>query len=292
MTAIDSRGGVVTQRTDFGREWRGFSRSQVTSYVDEVEADVRLLTADRAAAVARADELVRHVEQLQVENAQLQERIDRICRSPIEPDGLQDRFRRMVELARDEADEIVARAEAAAEDSWVHAEQAAVRLRERYERLDGELDTYRDQAEVEQEALIRRIEAQVESMAHRTKQRRRELDEQAERRRSQVERDFELAMTQRRNEAMRSVAERKAAATAEAGRLVEDAREQAARLVAAARRQVEVLFEIRDRTADQLHSTRDLLANAETALRSRPEGVMQSVSVEQVGEIPAARQPA
>jgi cell division septum initiation protein DivIVA len=252
MTAIDSSGDVLSRRTDFDREWRGFSRGQVLSYVDNVEAELELLTADRDAAVSRAEELVRHLDQLRAQNAQLQERLDRVCRSPIEPDGLQDRLRRMVELAREESDEIIARAQAVAEDSWASAEQAAIRLRERYERLDGELDSYR----------------------HR------------------VEGDFELAMAERRNEAMRAVAEQKAAATAEAERLVQDAREQASRLVAAARRQVEVLFEIRDRTADQLHCTRELLADAESALQSRPEDVMQSVAVKQVGEIPAARQPA
>jgi hypothetical protein len=35
-----------------------------------------------------------------------------------------------------------------------------------------------------------------------------------------------------------------------------------------------------------------LLADAESVLQSRPEDVLQSVSVKQVGEIPAARQPA
>ncbi|WP_116040554.1 DivIVA domain-containing protein [Amycolatopsis palatopharyngis] len=289
MTAIDSRGDVVPLPADFDREWRGFSRAQVNSYVDSVEAELRLVAADRDAAVSRAEQLVRRLDDLRAENEQLQQRIDRICRTPIEPDGLQDRMRRMVELAREEAAEIIGRAKAVAEDSWVSAEQAATRLRERYDRLTDELDSYRRHAEAERHELLRRTEAQVEAMRRRTEQRSRELDEQAANRRRQIEQDFELAMIERRNEATRVVDQRKSAAAAEADRLVREARRRADRLVGEAREQVEILAAVRDRSIRQLSAARELLDDAEAMLSSEPQESPQAVPVG--SGIPSARQP-
>lgn len=289
MTAIDSRGDVVPLPADFDREWRGFSRAQVNSYVDSVEAELRLVAADRDAAVSRAEQLVRRLDDLRAENEQLQQRIDRICRTPIEPDGLQDRMRRMVELAREEAAEIIGRAKAVAEDSWVSAEQAATRLRERYDRLTDELDSYRRHAEAERHELLRRTEAQVEAMRRRTEQRSRDLDEQAANRRRQIEQDFELAMIERRNEATRVVDQRKSAAAAEADRLVREARRRADRLVGEAREQVEILAAVRDRSIRQLSAARELLDGAEAMLSSEPQESPQAVPVG--SGIPSARQP-
>lgn len=295
MTATDSRGDVVGLPANFDREWRGFNRGQVRSYVDTMEEELRLVAADRDAAVERAERLVRLLDDLRAENEQLQERIDRICRTPIEPDGLQERMRRMVELAREEAAEIIARAKGVAEDNWESAERAALLLQERYDRLAEELDTYRRQAEAEQYELLRRTEARAEAMVLRCEQRRQELDEQAERRRQQVEHDFELAMAERRGDAMREVAEQKSAAASEAERLVGEARQQAERMVAEARGQVEVLREIRDRAARQMHSARDLLGDAESVLQSRPNETVppvHRVSANESGVISVARQPA
>ncbi|SFB64401.1 hypothetical protein SAMN05216266_1439 [Amycolatopsis marina] len=290
MTAIDSRGDMVPLPAEFDREWRGFNRSQVLSYVDSVEAELRLVAADRDAAVARAEQFVRHLDDLRAENDQLRERIDRICRTPIEPDGLQDRMRRMVELAREEAAEIIARARAVAEESWASAEQAANRLRERYDRLTDELDSYRRQAEAEQRELLWRTEAQVEAMRRRTEHRERELEEQAAARRKQIENDFELAMTERRNEAMRAMDQRRSAAEAEADKLVRDARQRAERLVCAAREQVDVLAGIRDRAVRQLRTARGLLDDAEVLLVPEQDESPQAEAVG-AGGIPAARQP-
>ncbi|GAA4419411.1 hypothetical protein GCM10023148_18620 [Actinokineospora soli] len=115
MTSLDTPDDLVPLRTDFDPAFRGYDRDQVRRFVAEVEADLRLLAADRDGAVARAESIARELEAARAENRELRERCDRISRTPIDADALTERLRRMVELARADADEIVARARAAAE---------------------------------------------------------------------------------------------------------------------------------------------------------------------------------
>jgi hypothetical protein len=115
MISLDSRDEVVRLRTEFDLAWRGYDRGQVQVYVHTTDAELWTLTVDRDAAVSRAEELACQLEDVRSDNSRLRARLDRICRTPIEPDGLQERLRRRVELAKEEAAQILARAQAAAE---------------------------------------------------------------------------------------------------------------------------------------------------------------------------------
>jgi colicin import membrane protein len=261
---------LVPLRIGFDVVLRGYRRDQVKRFVRESEAETRLLTADRDAAVARAEELAQQLEEQRSDNDRLRERLDLVCRTPIDADALTERLKRMLELARDEAAEITERARAAAEDTWASAEQAGARLRERYERMIAELDVRRQEMETEHRELIERTRAEVEEMTSVAEQRRHHLDEQAEHRRQQVESDFEIAMAARRAEVMRQLAERRAKAEAEAKRLIDTADEHARDTRAEARREVNALREVRDGIIDLLGDTGRLLAEALPLLRPIP----------------------
>ncbi|MCT2584599.1 hypothetical protein [Actinophytocola gossypii] len=271
MTATDTRDDLVPLRTDFDVVWRGYDRDQVQQYVHGMEADMRLVAIDRDAAVARTEDLIRQLEAARTENRALRQRIDRISRTPIEPDGLTERLRRMTELAHEEAADITTRARTAAEHSWATASQATDRLRRRAEHLVAELDRRRQEMETEHRELMSRAREQVEKMTRQAEHRRRELDEQAARLRRQVETDFEVAMAARRAEAMRVMAEQDRAAQARADRLIREATEHAHRIVADARHHLDVLRAHRDRLADGLRTAQQLLTDAEPMLHPLPE---------------------
>jgi colicin import membrane protein len=124
MSSVDSRDESVPPRAVFDLAWRGYDRRQVRQYVHSTETTLRTLVAARDAAVGRAGKLVRQLEDRRSDNSRLRAQLDRVCRSPIETGGLQERLRRMVELAEDEAAQIVARAQATAAESQAHTEQA------------------------------------------------------------------------------------------------------------------------------------------------------------------------
>jgi colicin import membrane protein len=268
---VDTRDELVPLRTDFDLVWRGYDRDQVQQYIDAVEADLRLLTVDRDAAAAHAEAVAGELEAARTRIRELSERIDRICRSPIPPDALTERLRRMVELAHAEADEITTRARAAAEHNWETARQAADRLRQRHERLVAELDARRQQMEAEHSELMRRAGEQLEVVTRQAEQRRRDLDEQAARLREQVQTDFQVAMTARRAEALAEIAEQRAEARREADRLVAEATARADRIVADAEQRVALLENRRAQLDAALRATARLLADAEPLLSPLPD---------------------
>jgi cell division septum initiation protein DivIVA len=94
----------------FALTLRGYDREQVDERIDELLAEIRLLAADRDAAVAEAENLTRQLEDARSENAALRTRLDRLCRTPADPAAVSDRVRHLLELAHAEADGIVATA--------------------------------------------------------------------------------------------------------------------------------------------------------------------------------------
>ncbi|WET81320.1 M protein [Amycolatopsis sp. QT-25] len=114
----------------FDLAWRGFDRAQVREFVREVEAELRRVEAERDEALRRGEALAARLTATQGENHELQATVDRISRVPIAPDALQERSRRMLELTREEADDITARATEAA----AKAEAERKRITEDFER--------------------------------------------------------------------------------------------------------------------------------------------------------------
>ncbi|RSM84196.1 M protein [Amycolatopsis sp. WAC 01375] len=114
----------------FDLAWRGFNRAQVREFVREVEAELRRVEAERDEAIRRGEALAARLTATQEENRELKASVDRISRVPIAPDALQERSRRMLELTREEADDITARA---AEEA-TKAEAERKRITEDFER--------------------------------------------------------------------------------------------------------------------------------------------------------------
>ncbi|MER6665648.1 M protein [Amycolatopsis japonica] len=114
----------------FDLAWRGFNRAQVREFVREVEAELRRVEAERDEAIRRGRALADELAAAQEENRELKASVDRISRVPIAPDALQERSRRMLELTREEADDITARA---AEEA-AKAEAERKRIAEDFER--------------------------------------------------------------------------------------------------------------------------------------------------------------
>jgi cell division septum initiation protein DivIVA len=238
----------VRTRTGFDLAWRGFDRAQVTEFAEQAEAELRRVTAERDALARRATALAQ-------QNRELRAKIDRISRTPIAPDALQERSRRMIELTREEADEIAAAAREKAEQTRLDAEREAARLTERERELVAAAEAEAERGRVEREELMRRAEA-----------RRRELDEAAARRRAQLEEDHAIAMNVRRADALRELAAQADAAKAKADRLVEAATTRGAELITDAEREVAALNEVRDKLVASLSGSRALLAQAAVAL--------------------------
>jgi cell division septum initiation protein DivIVA len=117
--------------------WRGYHRRQVNEYVDLA---LGWLAADRDTAVNLVYELTLQLDECRSEALRLRQRVDRLCREPMNPDAVADRLRRHVEIACAEASDIVARARARADHLRVAAldearrqEVAAERRRQQVE---------------------------------------------------------------------------------------------------------------------------------------------------------------
>ncbi|UUV34478.1 M protein [Amycolatopsis roodepoortensis] len=94
----------------FDLAWRGFDRAQVREFVREVEAELRRVEAERDEALRREEALDAELTGAREDIRELKATVDRISRVPIAPDALQERSRRMLELTREEAEDITARA--------------------------------------------------------------------------------------------------------------------------------------------------------------------------------------
>lgn len=255
ITARTTAGDLVPLTIDFDTVLRGYDREQVRCYVDATERDTQLLVADRDAALSQAEDLSAQLASARATIRQLQHTIDRIGRTPIDPDALSQRLRRMVELATAEAAETTRRAHAAADRTWRHAEDTAARLTERHRELLTELDQRRRDMEAEHTELIRRAQADIDRMTHEAHQRRDALDQRAEQLRAQAQTDFDLAMSARRAELQAELTQRRAEADAEFHRHI-----------GALRDEVDRLCRLRDAVREQLITAQDLLAGLLTDL--------------------------
>ncbi|GLZ48005.1 hypothetical protein Acsp06_41900 [Actinomycetospora sp. NBRC 106375] len=88
--------------TGFDVVRRGYDRGQVEEHLDRVEADLRILTADRDAAVSQATELARALDHHRAHVEDLRAQVDRLSAPPDTMEGLSERLQRMLRLAQDE----------------------------------------------------------------------------------------------------------------------------------------------------------------------------------------------
>jgi chromosome segregation ATPase len=94
---------LVPLGTGFDIVKRGYSRTQVEEHLERLDGDLRLLAADRDAAVSQAADLARRLEQSRSEIDDLRGQVDRLSVPPTTLEGLSERLQRMLRLAQDEA---------------------------------------------------------------------------------------------------------------------------------------------------------------------------------------------
>jgi len=270
---------------------RGYDRRQVDEHLDRLDADLRILAADRDAAVARAAELAKQLEDRRNQLAGKEQEIARLASAPSSMEGMSERVQRMLRLAQDEADEIRAQSETEAAELMARAEADGNALRERYQKLITEVEDRRAEMEREHSSIMDQARAEATRLVADATDRAKQLEETSSARRQQAEQDFEIAMSARRAEALQLLAEQEAtskaeaerrvqSATAEANRRLTNANETAQRRLAEAHAEVDELRALRAKIASQLRQVRSMLAEAAGAL----EPVMDERPTPQLSE--------
>ncbi|MGC7098645.1 hypothetical protein ACPZ19_28575 [Amycolatopsis lurida] len=143
----------MAENPNFGVVWRGYHRGQVEQCLDELRTELAEAVASHEAAVSQVEDLEKQVAVLLEDNQELQEALDRVCQTPIEPDGLTERLRHMMELARLEATEIRATA---------HAQRERDEQRRKQTELDFELAMSARRREALHRIEVQKAEAAAE----------------------------------------------------------------------------------------------------------------------------------
>lgn len=278
MTSGQGLHGRPQQPGEFRVTWRGYDRNEVRKHVSGLLEALQATAADRDAAAEYVRSQSRELAALRTENEKLRQRLDRVCRTPVETDGLSERLWHMVDLAQREAKDIVATANAEAE-----------RRREELDKRQAELESRRTELEEEHRELVRQLKADAAAQAEKAERERREADERALRRRQELERDFAKNLAARRDEMNRALAQRDADARAEAERVVAEATAKAERIVAEATARVQALEEARRKAAAELRTAREALAGALPLIEPLPDEIAVDRTAPPVGIVPSAR---
>jgi cell division septum initiation protein DivIVA len=279
---------LVPLKPGFDVVWHGFDRAQVKQYIDDLDSEMKLLGADRDAALSQVADLTEQLTTSHSRISDLGKQVSELVELPKNTDDLSERCKRMVQLAHHQAAEITARAQAAATHTWAGAEDAAAKLRGNYERLLSDLDRQRQEIRAQHNKVIEQAHTQVAEMTTAATKRRHDLDGAAEQRRIQIEDEFERAMTSKRQALAKEIEQQRAASRAEAERRVRDATEEAERRVreateqaerklrdtteecqrrvAEATKQVQDLQSLRQRITEQLRSAHNLMREASPLL--------------------------
>lgn len=264
----------LPQQVAFESVRRGYSPEQVNEYLDRLEYDLRILTADRDSATHRLSETTAQLQAAQSDADELRHQLDRTAMSTPTMSGLSERMQRMIRLAEEEASEIRARAHADAAERQTDMDQRAADLAEARRSFDAEREKARGQLaqqveDITHEALTeservrgdasheaativgaaqaeaQRLIAQATDYLDRTTEHaqaldaaateeRQRLDAEANSRRKEIEEDFTIAITARRTQAHQYVAEQEDESRQQAEELVANATAEAAAIVEAA----------------------------------------------------------
>ncbi|EID55708.1 hypothetical protein [Saccharomonospora xinjiangensis] len=280
MTSARDHNGRPQQHDEFRVTWRGYDRDEVRKLVRGLREALQAVTADRDAAAEYVRFQSRELAGLRDENQKLRQRLDRVCRTPVETDGLSERLWHMVDLAQREAREVLADA---------HAE--ADRRRAALDKREAELEARRAELESQHRETVRQFKAEAAAEAERAENARREADERATRRRQELERDFAKSLAVRRDEMNRALARREEAAKAEAERIVAEATARAEHIVADATARVRTLEAARRKAASELRTAREALAGALPLIEPLPDEVAADRTGSSIGVVPQAPVP-
>jgi cell division septum initiation protein DivIVA len=300
---------LVPLKPGFDVVWHGFDRAQVKQYLDDLDAEIKLLAADRDAALAQASDLTEQLTASHARAQQLNKQVSGLAELPKNTDDLDDRCRRMVQLAQHQAAEITARAQAAASHTWASAEDSAAKLRGSYEKMLGDLDKQRQEMRDQHAALVKQARISVADMTTAATKQRQDSDAQAEARRVKIEQDFERNMTSKRQALAKEIEQQRGASRAEAERRVREATEEAERRVreateraerklrettdechrriSDANRRVQDLRTLRGRITQQLATAHKLMKDATPMLDPLEEEKKHAEAAEQA--VPAQR---
>ena len=278
---------------------RGYDPQQVDSHLRRLDAEIRILVADRDAAVDQSAQLQRELDEARLRSDRLRTQVRTMAARPSDVQGMSERMRTMLRLAEDEVADMLRRADAEvarrlgevdgnADEVLAVAQREAVEVREAA-RADAEQTTAtaaRHRAETDaacaadRDALAReRAEAEhaMTQAAAEAEHTRTRSWAASESRRAVVEEDFRIAMDQRRAEALTEMhAERARTAawvqrsrdetTRQCRAELAEAEETARRIVASAQARVGELADLRGRIALQLRGTQAQLAETIAAL--------------------------
>jgi len=275
---------------------RGYDPVQVDDYLRHLDAQLRMLAADRDAAVEQNGQLTRQVNVAWAETDRLKVQLRRLSAPPESVEGMSERLQSMLHLAQDEvaerrkraeieATEIVARAEAQAGE--LPRQNEAIRRQLEHERKQltfernkilsearEEADLLHSRATAEGDRIRSDATAEIAALRKQADEERRTLDEQGKAQRAQIEEDFEIAMSARRAEAMATVHGHQAASRAEANRLLASARAEADRKIAEAQRGAEAAIQAAEQRVAELDALRARMASQLAELHSVLDGVL------------------
>lgn len=308
---------LVPLKPGFDVVWHGFDRAQVKQYLEDLEDEIKLISADRNAALSQVADLTEQLRAAHARITELGKQVTELVELPKNPDDLDDRCKRMVQLAHHQAAEITARAQAAATHSWSGAEDAAAKLRSGYEKLLAELDRQRQEVRAQHSQVVDQARTHVVEMTTAATNRRHELDKQAEQRRIQIEDEFERSMASKRQALAKEIEHQRAESRAEAERRVREATEDAerrirdasdqadrrlretseecTRRISEATRQVQDLQSLRKRINEQLTAVHSLMREASPLLepmddeRSQPAAKASGTTPAKPGGVPVPR---
>ncbi|HVW41564.1 MAG TPA: cell division protein DivIVA [Amycolatopsis sp.] len=288
MVLPERDNALLPLKREYNQVWHGFDRAQVLQYLDHVEVNLRRVMADRDAARAQVTNLSRELETSRTEIARLRNRVEELKRPPERLEDLDERMQRTAEVANTRAEEIVSRAQVAAEEHWAASTELSSTLRERYQNLISALETQADALLAEHTNALEATRTEVRKLTTEAAHRRTQLDIDAERKRRTIEHEFEQSMKAQKaslekhvadqQRASKNQAERRIAeATAEAKRLVDEATAEAKRLIseataAAERRESEADRKLRHlkslsiEAAARLQRAHEVLAQSQASL--------------------------
>lgn len=290
---------------EFDHVWNGFDRTQVREYLDELQADVQRLLAERDGALKQAAAVSQQLEAARAENGKLAERVEELQQPPKDLDDLDERMQRVGHLAYLKADEITARAQTAAEENWKATAQASIALRERYRSLLKELDAHAEALHAEHRAALEETRAEVQQLTVEAVRRRDQLDAEEERKRRAIEGEFDAHMASQRSALEKYIADQRTAsknhaqrrlaeATTEAQRRIAEATKEADRRTSEANAIIERLVAIGDDARARLRSADEMLATSQSALDPLEDELLPAPRVKpsdfdkQATEAPAA----
>ncbi|GAA5126724.1 DivIVA domain-containing protein [Haloechinothrix salitolerans] len=219
---------------EFAHHWNGYDRQQVREYLEQVDAAMRQLRAERDQALDQVNVVTKELEAEREETGKLRKRVDELMVPPENLDDLDQRMQRVGHLAYLQAEEVTTRAQTAAEENWKETAQASIALRERYRSLLKELDSQAEALHAEHRKALEQTRAEVQELTVDAVKRREKLDDEAERKRRSIEQEFEANMAQQKAELEKYIADQRTASKNQAEKRLAEASAEAQRRLAEA----------------------------------------------------------